>query len=187
MIAELDDYSRQMESVKEEAATVVSGLTLEQFNWSPEPGRWSVAECLDHLNATDSLYLPAIRESIRAARERQMLSGGPFRYGLLESWFLRKAEPPPKFKTKAPKEFRPAANLDPVEVLERFLHIHDQVEQEIRQAQEIDLKRTKVPAPFARWIRLSLGITFALMAAHDRRHLWQARQVLAAMSANQPR
>jgi hypothetical protein len=37
-----------------------------------------------------------------------------------------------------------------------------------------------VQSPASHWIKISLNSGFALMAAHERRHLWQARRVLAA-------
>ena len=53
-------------------------------------------------------------------------------------------------------------------------------EEAVRQASGLDLRRAKVMSPASTWIKMSLNSGFALMATHERRHLWQARQVLAA-------
>jgi len=45
------------------------------------------------------------------------------------------------------------------------------------QANGIDLSRSCVRSPLASWIRIPLGSAFASMAAHERRHLWQARKI----------
>ena len=68
---------------------------------------------------------------------------------------------------------------DPAGVLEDFLQANEELIRRIRTANGLDLKRAKVPVPGSRRLKLSLGQGFALMAAHSRRHLWQARQVLA--------
>ena len=47
----------------------------------------------------------------------------------------------------------------------------------LRQANGLDLARARVSSPVSKWLRLSLGSGFALMAAHERRHLWQAREI----------
>ena len=47
----------------------------------------------------------------------------------------------------------------------------------LRQANGLDLARAHVASPAAAWLRFSLGSGFELMAAHERRHLWQARKV----------
>src|SRR4029434_5344758 len=40
-------------------------LSVEQLRWRPGPQRWSIAECLDHLNITLGFYLPKIDKSIQ--------------------------------------------------------------------------------------------------------------------------
>jgi hypothetical protein len=41
----------------------------------------------------------------------------------------------------------------------------------------LDLRRTKIPSPFASWMSYPLGFSFDLALAHERRHLWQAWQI----------
>src|SRR5689334_5839385 len=110
LIAELADYARQFLALKDEAQTLFAGLDHGQFNWRPQPGVWSVAECFDHLNVTGKLYGAAIDEKIRQARAQQLFSPGPFRYGWFGNWFVRSIEPPVKTKFKAPKLFVPQAD-----------------------------------------------------------------------------
>ena len=47
----------------------------------------------------------------------------------------------------------------------------------LRQANGVDLAKARVQSPANRWVRLDLGAGFALMVAHERRHLWQAQQM----------
>ena len=47
----------------------------------------------------------------------------------------------------------------------------------LRQANGVDLVKAKVQSPVSKWIRVPLGVGFSIMTAHERRHLWQARQV----------
>lgn len=47
----------------------------------------------------------------------------------------------------------------------------------MEQAEGLDLARVKVPALEAGRLRFNLQLTFAWIVAHERRHLWQARQV----------
>lgn len=178
MNAQLESYRGQIEAVMDDVCTVARGLNETQFNWRPRPGSWSVGECVDHLNASERLWLDGIDESLSAAREKQLFAEGPFRYGSIEKWFLGNAEPPVRFKAKAPKNFQPQANLSIERTLADFIDLHNRLQQRIWQAQGIDLRRAKVRAPFAKWLKFSLGISFAIVAAHDRRHLWQAQQVL---------
>ena len=47
-------------------------------------------------------------------------------------------------------------------------------------ADGLDLAAVRVPSPVNRLLRLPLGAYFDFILAHDRRHLWQARQARAA-------
>ncbi len=99
MHAELEDDLRQIAAVKAEAQRLLAGLSDAEFNRRPAPGRWSAAECLDHLNAIRKV-LPAIDRTIAGARARGLRSDGPFRYGWFTRWMIRAFEPPPRRRFK---------------------------------------------------------------------------------------
>ena len=42
------------------------------------------------------------------------------------------------------------------------------------------LARARVRSPAVAWLRIPLGSGFGVMAAHERRHLWQARKITGA-------
>ena len=37
----------KIQAIESRADELTSGLEDQSFSWSPEPGRWSVGECLD--------------------------------------------------------------------------------------------------------------------------------------------
>ena len=55
---EIDELRKQFEQISTDADTLVTPLGQEQFVWKPGPNRWSIAECLEHMNAT-AQSLPA--------------------------------------------------------------------------------------------------------------------------------
>jgi hypothetical protein len=75
---------------------------------------------------------------------------------------------------------RPTATHDRDATLEAFAHFQDDYIELSREAAEADLRRSKVPSPASRLISLGVPCALALMAAHERRHLWQAQQVRSA-------
>ncbi len=50
----------------------------------------------------------------------------------------------------------------------------------LHRADGLDLARARVKSPVVSWLGFSLGAAFGLIAAHERRHLWQARKVVAS-------
>jgi hypothetical protein len=70
LIEELRDYYEQFENINEDAAELSATLNDAQFNWRPSPKRWSISECLSHLNTADRLDVPALQEAIERPRRR---------------------------------------------------------------------------------------------------------------------
>lgn len=174
---QLDDYRRQLEANSRDARALADGLAASRFNWRPELGRWSIAECLAHLCTANRHYLHPIDEAIEKARARGWTGEGPFRYGFLSNAMVRGMEPPVTHRTRAPRAFRPPPEFAPESVLPSFLAVQDELARRIENARGLDLRRARVVSPITRLLRLNLGAAFALIAAHNRRHLWQARQV----------
>lgn len=174
---ELQKLRTQFEEILLEGGELARGLGDEQFNWRPEPGRWSIAECFDHLNVTADLYLPLIDAAIERGRAGRVYGRGPFRRTLFGKLFIRATEPPPKVKFKAPKDFRPGADKRTSDIVPAFAATQRRYLDSISAANGLHLSKIKVISPASRFVRLTLEEAIALMAAHERRHLWQARQV----------
>jgi hypothetical protein len=166
-----------MENIKDDAQELTATLTDEQFNWRPGPGHWSISECLAHLVSVDRKSVEVLGPEIERARQAGLVAPGPFRYGFLSGKFVANVEPPARFRVKAPKEYRPAPDQPKNKVVPEFQSTCDRAIEMIRTANGLDLATIKVPVPFSRFVRFSLGRRFGLLTAHQRRHLWQAWQV----------
>ena len=164
------------EAAKQDARDLLAGIPEAASNWRRAPGTWSMAECIDHLNVVGRKFLRAADRTIEKGRREGLLAAGPFRYGLLESLFVRSLEPPPMFRVKAPVAFAPASDVSRDEALAAFGALQDELRERLVRAEGLDLRRLKTPSP-VRYLKLSLGKAFEGVAAHQRRHLWQARQV----------
>jgi hypothetical protein len=180
MHPDLEDLRSQLTRVRADAAQLVEVLTDEQFNWRPAPGQWSVSECLTHLNVVDGIDADALTRAVIDARANGWTGNGPFRYGAVSAWFIRKLEPPVTMKTKAPKVYQPPPGLPRHTVIAEFERIHQRLIDILSMADGLDLARIKVPTPISKWIKFSFTPRVRLLAAHDRRHLWQAWQVRGA-------
>jgi hypothetical protein len=176
---DLEEIRLQLEAIKLRAANLLAGLTNDQVNWRPGPSRWSIGQAVDHLNVTAAIYVPTLDLVIRRAHDRKRFNRGPFRYGIVERWMVRSMEPPPRRRFRAPRSFLPMLSHSPETLLPAFLDWQDRIADRLKAANGLDLSRVKVWSPVLPLIRFSLGQTFALIAAHERRHLWQAEQVRA--------
>lgn len=178
--APLDEYVRQFEDLKRDARQLADGLSEPQLKWSPAPGRWSIAQCFDHLNTVAKGYASALEQGIARTREKGYTAGGAVRYSALERWMIRSVEPPPTRRLPAPGIFRPKEPTEQhagAEAVAEYDALKDRYVELLTRADGLDVGRVKIVSPVTRLLRLRIGAAFAFVAAHERRHLWQARQV----------
>jgi hypothetical protein len=182
MAPELEAFRAQFEALSAEAAALVGPLSDAQFAWSPAPGVWSVGQCIEHLNVTARAYLPSLDQGIASAIRSGVYGTGPFTYNVLGRLIVRSMEPPPLWRLKAPAIFTPPAaqpQRTRSEIMAGFRGYQVQYIDRLRQANGVDLAKARVVSPANRLLHISLGSGFALQIAHERRHLWQAQQLVA--------
>lgn len=177
---ELDEFRRQFEQISAEADAITAGLTDDQYNWRPSGDRWSIAQCIEHLNATTRVDLPWLDEAIAEGIRRGLYGEGPFTYGWLGRFFAWFLEPPARLRTRAPKSMQPPDYRPRKESMAAFRAYQVQYVDRLRQSNGLDLARATMRVTGASWLRIPIGSGFAATLAHERRHLWQARQVLSA-------
>ena len=151
----------------------------EPFNWRPDEKSWSVAQCLDHLNAASRAYLPPMRAAVERVRRKGAPRRGPLHPGVLGRWFVATLEPPPKRRLPAPKKIVPAARKGRSEVMAEWGRLQVEVKALLEEGAGLDLNGTRFVNPFLPLIRFSLATGFQVIEAHERRHLWQAARVKA--------
>ena len=173
--------ARQFEATNREAATLVAGMSDAQLNWRPAK-RWSVGQCLMHLATGTDAVLPAIDRAIGKAREQGWpRPAGPVRFGWMARMMVGSMEPPPKRLMKTWPIFEPPTEvLRRDDVLQALNAARDRILERTRQAEALDYRRAIVVSPVSWLIRIPLGGYLAFLAAHDRRHLYQAQQVKVA-------
>ena len=98
---------------------------------------------------------------------------------MFERWFIWMMEPPVLLKMRAPKHFTPAGVMPKDEVMQEFGAMSQSWLQVLEEVRGLDLKRIRIPSPVSARMKFSLAAAFAINAAHERRHLWQAGQVIA--------
>jgi hypothetical protein len=168
-----------LDAAERDARDLVAGVSEAQGAWRPAPDAWSIAECVDHLATANRIYLgamtpPADRALTNGRRRRR-----PIQPGVLGGLFVRSMEPPVKTysKRRAPRTIRPRTAPPLADAVRAFLASQDDVRRFLRTYADIDLSGVHFPNPFVPGIRFSLATGLHVIAAHERRHLWQAWNV----------
>lgn len=157
------------------AKDLVASVAPDALRRKPEDGGWCAAECLDHLNLTAQDYMRRIRQAIEQSTVRPPRSEE--KLSLVGRYFVRAFEPPARRRFTTAATLVPSAPGPRVDViLSRFENIHQQMIRLVEETDSIDRMKIKLPIADSDWVRISVFDTLCLMAAHDRRHLWQAER-----------
>jgi len=173
-----EQYLVELRRQSKQAGELIAGLTVAQFNWQPNAGRsWSIAQCLEHLTATNQVYLAAIRPAVQSSRGSQaeiVYRPG----GWLTSRFIASMEPPPKQKFRAFRKIQPKpSQYRSEEVLSHFLSEQEDLAKFVSDSRQLDLGRIRFWNPFLKGVLFTVSSGLLLIGAHNRRHLWQAERV----------
>jgi hypothetical protein len=175
MNLDLELCAQDIKEARLRAQSLVSNLLPSQLTKRLEPGMWSIAECLAHLNMTAATVQKLMAHGIERGKQEKKFGSGPFSIGPKGRLMVWIAEPPPKFRIRAPKKVRPPATIDdPRQVLPQFLHAQDEWELLMREQEGLNLAKIKVGQGA---FRMRLAAALPWMMAHQRRHLLQAENV----------
>lgn len=177
---QLEALQRDIVDVTVHARRLVERLDDQAFEKRPSEGGWSPAECLAHLNLTTEAFLPLIDDALSEAVQGPVNTGTRYHKDAVGWWLAWMMEPPARMKVKTPPPFIPKTWSARGDLLREFETFQAELARRIAAANGYDLGRVKVRSPFSSGMRYNLLAAFSVIAAHERRHLWQADRAAAA-------
>jgi hypothetical protein len=178
-----NNLAEKISEIRAHAEGVVNGLSLSQLTQRPDPAKWSIAECLAHLNISANVVQSLIAKAIERGKKERLFGTGPFPLGFRGRVLIWIATPPPKFRIRAPKSVAPPVSIaDPGQLLPEFLKLQDEWLRLWNDAEGLDMARINIgrrQSPFY----CHLSAAFPWMMAHQQRHLLQAEKVKAEIAA----
>lgn len=174
----LADVGTELHDIAREAQEVFGALDARQLNWRPDETRWGVAQCFEHLLSTNRLMLTAARASLDGSQPRSIWQRLPILPGMIGRVMIRSLTPTATRKLSAPAAARPVFTDIPDDVVRRFADQQRDAAAWIAQLDPARAERTIMASPFIRVITYSVLDALRLIAAHDRRHMEQARRVM---------
>jgi hypothetical protein len=166
---------QQVQSVTAHAIQMISGLSHDVLMSRPQPDRWSVAECFDHLTRTTEAFLPPIIEAVGTAR--RLTSHRKLRVGTIAGLLIRTLEPPYRLKHKVLAHLVPQQR-DFSATWSNFLNSQAHLFLAVRSTAGLAIDEVKIKSPVCARVTYNAYGALGILTAHQRRHLWQADQVL---------
>lgn len=177
----IEEVEKELTEATQRAWSLVQSTDGRLFTVRPNTQSWSAAECLSHLSISTQMFLPVLQKALDDARKRGFLARGKMKMDLIGRvlrWFL---EPPIRQRVKTAAPFVPRSVRAKADAFGEFANLQSRLTEMLSAARDLDLSRVKIVSPFDKRVRYNVYSAFRILVAHQRRHLWQAEQAVAAL------
>lgn len=173
----LSDLKQRTHQIITQAEELMD-YSAEELNTKPSSDSWSALECIEHLNRYGDFYLPELKQRIK---ENRTPASPRFKSGVLGNYFAKSLEPKEKLnKMKTFKSMDPSNSKLDKRTVQLFIDQQKQMLSILKQAEKINLSKTKTAISISKWIKLKLGDTLRVVIYHNQRHLLQALRAVNA-------
>ncbi len=159
----------------ETATKQFGGLSEKQINWKPSEEKWSIGECIDHLDVTHKLYSYQIK-GLQPLIDDSSKGLFKFKHTFSGRMLLKYVDPDSPKKVKTFKIFKPSMRQINTNIIRSFC---EEVETMISFAEKLhgaDLTKIKISSPVTKLLRMNVGDAFLTNLFHDKLHLNQAEK-----------
>jgi hypothetical protein len=167
--ADKEKAMKYLETTKKNIEDATKGLSDAQWNFKPAPDRWSVAECLEHIAATEDRIQEMVIAQVMKA------PAAPDRDVVKVDAMVMTMIPDRSHKAQAPEELKPTNRFGgPSGSLKHFEESRAKTEDILKTP---DLRAHAVDSPMG--VKLDAYEWILFMGAHSERHTKQILEVKA--------
>lgn len=171
---QLGELRNQFEACSKRARQMFAAQDEVALRQRPPQGGWCAAECVVHLTLTTGQYEAIFQDGFSRAQRGSEPYKRDFK-GRFLAWIM---EPPYRTRVKTRPAFEPVNVGGAQQVLADFLASQRVMFARLERADGLALSQTLVESPFKKGFFYNMYSLFHILAAHQRRHLWQAEQAL---------
>ena len=169
----------ELVAIAADVQATFGSLDAGRLNWQPEASRWSVAQCLDHLVTANGQMAAMADAALDATRPRTLWQRLPGVPGLLGRMLIRSQSPDATRRFKAPAKAKPVSSGIDAAIVTRFLEQQRTLIARLDDVSTRDLTAVIMTSPFLGVVTYSVLDGWRLIATHERRHVQQAKRVMA--------
>ena len=168
----------EFQSITDDVRNSFGALTLDQLNWKPSAGSWSVGQCLDHLIRSNEEFYPELDELAAGTRKNTLWQNWSPLSGIA-GMFLVSTLKKDGQKVKTNDKMTPPSDIA-TDIVERFGRHQYELIEKVRKTENADWDRVVFTSPFVRIMTYKMSTGLQAVIEHEKRHVRQAKRVLAA-------
>lgn len=181
MHPQLDEVRREFVSAQQRLHQLADAVPGDRWAERPDPDRWSIGECIEHLNITAREYRPLVLAALEESRRHDDPVPRRYRRDPIGWLIWRTTGPPVRFRTKTPSAFIPSADRPADELVAEFDRLQAEQIGWVAMADGLAIDRIRLTSPFDPRVRYTLFACLSILPRHQHRHLWQAEQVARSL------
>lgn len=167
----------KVESIKKRVPELFGNLSQAQLSWKPSANEWSVGQCIDHIQVTNSRYFSMLEKIISGERKTSFWERLSILPGFWGRLLIRAVHPGTSRKAKTSVVFEPREKEFTQELITNFVKHQDQLIDVMKRTDHLNHKKIVVTSPAAKFITYSLKDCFRIITFHEERHIAQALRV----------
>lgn len=183
MQRQLADIVKSFERAQSRLDKLADNVPEAAWEERTEPGHWSVAECVAHLNLTSEAYIERLRAAMAEAKAMSSPKASHYRNDFAGAFFAMMVGPIPQLgkirigKVKTTNDFVPKGKHPKQMTLASFKRDQDALITLVREADGLPIDKVKIRSPFGEKISYNCYSAFVILERHEHRHLDQATLV----------
>jgi hypothetical protein len=168
----------QFQAVTDHANKLVCIRSERELSHRPQLNSWSVAECIDHVALTSRTFCPEMSAAIATAPKLSPYR--ELRTSRLAQLLIRALEPPYRLRHKVLACLVPQTH-DFLPAWSGFLDSQSQLADLIHCSTGLAIDQVRIKSPACTQATYSVYGALRILAAHQRRHIWQIERILNAL------
>ncbi|MFC5408439.1 DinB family protein [Larkinella bovis] len=153
-------------------------LSDEQLTWKPDTRRWSITQCLQHLNLAERFYIRNLQKKVDDLGLMQTHpTDQTLKSGLVGRTLRYLIDPNTTLKMPTVSFMKPRNDLNARDVLQQFVELQQLLDEILNKAPYLDWNQTQLMTLFGNWMKINVGDAFLMLVAHTERHIQQALRV----------
>lgn len=153
-----------------------SPLSINQLNQKENMDKWSILECLEHLNRYHAYYNNTIKQGLAAAKANK--ADKAYKNGWFGKMSIDMMSPDNVKKQKTLTRFNPVGSQLTKDTLTKFLAYQQELLTLLDLAKSKNINQRKVPVEFFKLMKMKIGDALTFVITHEQRHILQAQGVL---------
>lgn len=184
---QLDTLAQAYADVAKHLAALDARVSDAQWNQRPQPGEWSVAECIAHLNLTSAAMMPRLRTAFGEAQQLPAVGERAYKGAWFGRMLAKMVGPVPIIagirlgRTKTTTPFVPGSDLPRAQVMEERRRWQGEELALVWSAEGLPIDQVTAESPFVAGARYDGFSALWIIARHELRHLVQAERAVARL------